>query len=324
MAARILLSRAFALASSSTPSLPVTFCNRLLTFLASPPCPSVASARNLGIFSFSCRGQASAVLPITLFSLHKHDRLFTSEATTKINTKVNFSLTDSEEDDDENDENGKTNRTVGAKDIDKNKLPPPYDPFSKKPIIEEPKDPKDLQEIFHNISTKDGLLNNAVKMFDALSKDGLTHEALELFAQIKDKGHMPDVVAHTAVIEAYANAGQPKEALRVYLRMLASGVAPNAYTYTVLIQGLAADAKCIGDAKKYVMEMMGKGMRPNASTCTAVFEALIQEQKLDEARELLEQMKNKGFVPDEKAVRELLKNKRGQDFRTVVNILFEK
>ena len=101
------------------------------------------------------------------------------------------------------------------------------------------------------------------------------------------------LVAHTAVIKTYANAGLSKECLKVYLRMLASGVAPNAYTYTVLIKGLAADPKYIGDAKKYVMEMMGKGMRPNARTYTTVFEALAKEQKLDEAKEFLEQMKSK-------------------------------
>ena len=251
-------------------------------------------------------------------SIDRHIRLFTSEPTStssKINTKVNFSLPDSDDDEDNSKEEI----------IDKNsKPPPPYDPFNKKPIIEEPNDPKDLQEIFHNMRTKDGLFNNAVKMFDALSKDGLTHEALELFSEIKDKGHMPDVVAHTAIIEAYANAGQPKECLKVYLRMLASGVAPNAYTYTVLIKGLAKNDNYIGDAKKYVMEMMGKGMRPNAGTYTAVFEALAKEQKVDEAREIVEQMKSKGFVPNEAAVREVLNNKRGQVFTTVINVLFGK
>ncbi|KAK8941380.1 hypothetical protein KSP39_PZI009748 [Platanthera zijinensis] len=59
-------------------------------------------------------------------------------------------------------------------------LPPPYYPFSKKPVIE-----------------------------DA----------------------MPDVVSHTAVIEAYANVGEhSKEAIRTFDRMLAADVSPNAYT----------------------------------------------------------------------------------------------
>ncbi|KAI6684461.1 hypothetical protein NL676_030374 [Syzygium grande] len=206
---------------------------------------------------------------------------------------------------------------------DEARLPPPYDPFSKKPVVEEPEDPKNLQEIFHKMRSE-GLNDYAVKMFDALSKDGRTHEALELFGQIKDKGHMPDVVAHTAVIEAYCNAGgQSKEALKVFMRMLASGVAPNAYTYAVLVKGLAGDGR-LADVKKYVMEMMGKGMMPVAATYAAVFEAFAKDQKEEEAREFLEAMKGKGFVPDEKGVREVIGSKRGPVFRSVMSILFGK
>lgn len=86
----------------------------------------------------------------------------------------------------------------------------------------------------------EGLTNHAIKMFDGLCKDGLTHEALELFSVMKDKGTMPDVVAHTAVIEAYVNAGGThwKNGLRTYERMLACGVLPNAYTFSVLIKGM--------------------------------------------------------------------------------------
>lgn len=114
---------------------------------------------------------------------------------------VNFSLSDSEDE-----EAHGAGETATSNATDKAKLPPPYDPFGKKPVVEEPEDPKNLQEIFHKMRTE-GLTDYAVKMFDALSKDGRTHEALELFGQIKDEGHMPDVVAHTAVMEAYCNAG---------------------------------------------------------------------------------------------------------------------
>ena len=239
-------------------------------------------------------------------------RLFCSNETIKRDTKVNFSLSDSDSEDvaAENNDQVKKERAI----------PPPYNPFNKQqPVVfEDPEDPKDLQHIFHRMRSEGGLLNNAVKMFDALSKDGLTHEALQLFSQIKDKGHMPDVVAHTAVMEAYFNAGtgHSKKALKVFMRMLASGVVPNAYTYSVLITGLAADAKLV-DAKKYVLEMMAKGMRPNAHTYAAVFEAYTRENKVEEAEELLQQMKARRFVPDENAVRDALSNKRGQVFRTV-------
>ncbi|KAF5175164.1 Pentatricopeptide repeat-containing protein [Thalictrum thalictroides] len=247
-------------------------------------------------------------------------RLFSSESNT--NSTKTFAFSDSEEEVEDDDDDKEAKKKKNSNQLDKLKLPPPYDPFNKKPIIEEPKDPKDLQEIFHKMRTE-GLMNNAIKMFDALSKDGLTHEAMKLFSIIKDKGNMPDVVAHTAVIEAYANAGgHSKEALKVFLRMLSSGVKPNAYTYTVLIKGLSKDGK-LKDVKKYVLEMMDKGIKPNAGTYTSVFEAFAREDKAEDGRELLEQMKAKGFVPDEKVVRDHL-SQRGQVFRTVLSMLFNK
>lgn len=103
--------------------------------------------------------------------------------------------------------------------------------------------------------------------------------------------------------------------------MLASGVEPNAYTYNVLVKGLASDCK-LGDVKKYVMEMMEKWMMLNATTSVAVLEAFVREGKEAEGKLLLEEMKSKGFLADDKSVREVLKTKRGPVFRGVMDILF--
>ncbi|CAD5171472.1 pentatricopeptide repeat-containing protein At4g38150-like [Musa acuminata AAA Group] len=243
-------------------------------------------------------------------------RSFSASSSSKnTNSTASFDWSDDEED-------GGDQIKTKAKEIDKSRLPPPYDPFNKKPVVEEPRDPSDLQEIFHRMRTE-GLTNHAIKMFDALSKDGLIHEALQLLTIIKDKGTMPDVVAHTAVLEAYANAGgHAKEAIRTYERMLASGVSPNAYTFAVLIKGLAKDGR-LPESRKYLLEMMGRGMRPNAGTYIAVFEAYLREQREDDARALLEEMREKGFMPEENAVRETI-GKRGQVYRGIMNLLFGK
>ncbi|KAG8363994.1 hypothetical protein BUALT_Bualt19G0080200 [Buddleja alternifolia] len=235
---------------------------------------------------------------------------------------VNFSLPSDSDSDSGSDT---STQNTPTKQIDKSKLPPPYDPFNKKPVIEQPDDPKNLQEVFAKIR-EDGLMNSAVKMFDGLSQDGLTHEALELFSQIKDRGQMPDVVAHTAVMEAYVDAGQAKEAQKVYLRMLSSGVLPNAYTYRVVIRGLAesGDVKMVKEAKKYVGEMVGRGMRPNAGTCVAVFEGLGEVGLESEGREMVEMLKERGVVPEEEKVREVLKGKRGHTYRNLMSVLYEK
>ncbi|KAK4424473.1 hypothetical protein Salat_1640700 [Sesamum alatum] len=306
MALRTTVARCFFLSKSRPPSSPLF--SRLFSHSSSPSPPFAAARISQSPYLF---------VPLS--------RTFCSPSEApppkKRNPKlVNFSLPS----DSESDSEAPAEKTA-TKEVDKSKLPPPCNPFNKKPVVEDPEDPKNLQEVFAKIR-EDGLMNSAVKMFDGLSQDGLTHEALELFSQIKDKGHMPDVVAHTAVMEAYANAGQAKEAHKVYLRMLVSGVLPNAYTYRVVIRGLAesGDAKMVREAKKYVGEMVGRGMRPNAGTCVGVFEGLVKVGLEDEGKEMLEMLKEKGVVPEESKVREVLKNKRGPVYRTVMSVLYGK
>ncbi|MCL7028383.1 hypothetical protein MKW94_022616 [Papaver nudicaule] len=313
-AAALLLSRSFL-----HTKIPLSL---IIKPISSIPFTSIASLKTPLILPLPVSSSSSSINRIiACTNLHANPlqtRFYSSKSNT--NSPVSFpSSSDSESDADEQVSKKKKNNSKTLT----SKLPPPYDPFSKKPVIEEPEDPKNLQEIFHKMRT-DGLMNSAIKMFDALSKDGLTHEAMELFSIIKDKGNMPEVVAHTAVIEAYANAGHSKDALKVYMRMLAAGIKPNAYTYTVLIKGLAKDGK-LGDAKKYVLEMMNRGIWPNVATYTAVFEAFAKEGKMEECRELLEQMKAKGFVvtpADQDKVEEHLTTKRGKVYRDIMDLLF--
>ncbi|KAJ1255376.1 hypothetical protein BS78_K250600 [Paspalum vaginatum] len=258
--------------------------------------------------------------PASSASLSNTFRLFTTSSpppnrSPNTNSPVAFDWSD---DDDADNSSPPTPSTSNSPD-----RPPPYDPFSKKPAVAEPSDPTNLQEIFHRMRTE-GLTDYAIKMFDGLSKDGLTHEALALFAVIKDKGAMPDVVAHTAVLEAYANAGPKhwRDAVRTYDRMLASGVTPNAYTLAVLVRGLAASDRC-AEAGKYLVEMLDREMRPNVATYLAAFEAYVRMEKVEEGKALLESLKGKGFVPDEEAMRDGTV-KRGHVFRGVMNLLFDK
>eukprot|EP00252_Welwitschia_mirabilis_P006306 TRINITY_DN17160_c0_g1_i1.p1 TRINITY_DN17160_c0_g1~~TRINITY_DN17160_c0_g1_i1.p1 ORF type:complete len:174 (+),score=34.77 TRINITY_DN17160_c0_g1_i1:441-962(+) len=167
---------------------------------------------------------------------------------------------------------------------------------------------------------EDGLVQAAAKMCDGLSQDGLTHEAMQLFAHMKDKGNMPDVVAHTAVVEAYSKAGKPREALKVFLRMLASGVKPNSYSYSVLIQGLCRGGM-LQEAAKYTLEMLDNKMKPNAGIYVTLVDSYLRAGKEADIRELLGKMRGKGFVADDKAARQYMQKIKRFN-RPVMDVLF--
>ncbi|KAL6184592.1 hypothetical protein ACLB2K_045993 [Fragaria x ananassa] len=148
------------------------------------------------------------------------------------------------------------------------------------------------------------------KMYTALLHDGNVEEATKFRNEVEETGMEPMVLIHTSVIKAYLKYGKPKGALEAYLAMLAAGVAPNSVTYTVLIKGLSADPDFIGDATKYLLEMMDKGKWPNAATFTAVIEGFAkQEDKAaeEEGKEFVRVMIDKGFVPNAKAMMEVLR-----------------
>ncbi|GLJ19177.1 hypothetical protein SUGI_0344430 [Cryptomeria japonica] len=230
---------------------------------------------------------------------------------------------DSEPDEDEEEEERKKKEAAAAaaaaKPKDASQIKPFYDPFNKKPAIEEPEDPTNLPEIFHKMK-EDNFVQQAAKMFDALSQDGYMAEAMSLFGVMKDNSKMPDVVSHTAIIEAYCKAGRIKEGLKSYMRMQASGVRPNSYTYTVLIQGLC-QAKMLEDAGKYTLEMLSNGWNPNAAVYVTVVDSYLRAKKENELQQLLVKLKDKGFVADDKEARKHMK-KMGRFNRGVMDALF--
>ncbi|XP_050381005.1 pentatricopeptide repeat-containing protein At5g65560-like [Argentina anserina] len=204
--------------------------------------------------------------------------------------------------------------------------PESYIPIAKKQVIEDdPENPKDLEYYFNMMCKNGPYIHTLTKMLTMLKNDGFLSQILEIMIVIDD-GKIPDVVTHTGVMGFYARADEVKEVLKVFMRMLSLGVAPNAYTYSVLIKALAKDPNFIGDVKKYTLEMMDKGMQPNVRTYAAVFQAFsrLKDFKVEKGREFLKEMKARRFVPNKKAVMEVLKGRKGPVVKMVINILFGK
>ncbi|CAN6677149.1 unnamed protein product [Malus baccata var. baccata] len=184
-----------------------------------------------------------------------------------------------------------------------------------------------MKEIFLKWRTdREAVMKFGFDMLSGLVDDGYGDEAFELFEPVFETSIYPSFVMHTTIIQAYVVAGKIKGAFDAYLRMLAVKITPNLYTYSVLIKALSANPNLFKSAKVNLLDMMKKKMHPNAGTYTAVFEGFARQgdKGVDEGREFLNEMKGNGFEPDEGAVREVLRGRKGEVVQGVMEILFDK
>ncbi|KAK9920149.1 hypothetical protein M0R45_028709 [Rubus argutus] len=131
-------------------------------------------------------------------------------------------------------------------------------------------------------------------------QDGYRDLAMDIGNQFTERGYnTPRFVVSTGIIDEYAEAGKTAAALHVYRMMLDSEYcAPNVYTYSCHHQSawlLTPTPIFLVFAKRVCDGDDGKGMQPNASTLHAVFEAFAREEKMEEAKQFLEEMRLMGL-----------------------------
>ncbi|KAG6522548.1 hypothetical protein ZIOFF_019688 [Zingiber officinale] len=178
---------------------------------------------------------------------------------------------------------------------------------STKPIsLEAP--PEDADEIFKKMK-ETGVIPNAVAMLDGLCKDGLVQEAMKLFGSMREKRTMPEVVIYTAVVEGFCKAAKFDDAKRIFRKMQNNGITPNAFSYKILIQSLCQEKK-LEDSVEFCMEMLDAGHQPNAATAIGLVDEFIKEKGVEEADNFVKKLLGRGWILDDKAIREHL-NKKG-------------
>ncbi|XP_022136091.1 pentatricopeptide repeat-containing protein At4g38150 [Momordica charantia] len=185
----------------------------------------------------------------------------------------------------------------------------------------QPQRPPEADEIFKKMK-ETGLIPNAVAMLDGLCKDGLIQEAMKLFGLIREKGTIPEVVIYTAVVDGFCKAEKLDEAIRIFRKMQKNGISPNAFSFGVLIQGLYKCNK-LEEAIGFCIEMLESGHSPNVTTLVGLVDELCKERGTEEARSVIETLKQKGFLLNEKALREFL-NKRAPFSPNIWEAIFGK
>ncbi|KAM0930630.1 hypothetical protein ACQ4PT_000828 [Festuca glaucescens] len=130
---------------------------------------------------------------------------------------------------------------------------------------------------------EDAVVGNAViAMYAALGDVGVVRAA---FASLPE----PDVVAWTALVGAYANAGELDEAFELFESMQASGVQPDVISWNTLVSGFAKNGDT-GAALDLFDEMRLRGVKPQISSWNCIISGCVQNARYDEALDVFLEM----------------------------------
>lgn len=150
-------------------------------------------------------------------------------------------------------------------------------------------------------------------LIDSFCKAGLIQQAHSWFNEMLTDGCTPNVVTYTALIHGYLKARKISDANKLFELMLSEECVPNVVTFCALIDGYCK-AGNVEKACQIYARMMGNKNIPdvdmyfkahddsykllNVVTYGALVDGLCKEQKVKEARNLLEVMEIEGFEPN--------------------------
>ncbi|GKU99344.1 hypothetical protein SLEP1_g12207 [Rubroshorea leprosula] len=187
-----------------------------------------------------------------------------------------------------------------------------------------------LKETYHLCGSSSSVFDLVVKSYAHLN---LVDKASNIVNLAKFHGFMPGVLSYNAILDALVRCKRPvRLAVEHCKEMIKGGVAPNVFTYNILIRGFCVegnlemglllfdemerngclpnvvtyntliDAYCksnkINDAYNLLRSMALKGLEPNLISYNVIVNGLCREGRLRETGEVLVEMCRKGFVPD--------------------------
>uniref|UniRef100_A0A0E0GAE3 Pentacotripeptide-repeat region of PRORP domain-containing protein n=1 Tax=Oryza nivara TaxID=4536 RepID=A0A0E0GAE3_ORYNI len=151
-------------------------------------------------------------------------------------------------------------------------------------------------------------------LMNGYCKAGRLQEACQLFVQMTNLGIKPDVIAYTVLLDGHLKEtlqqgweGIAKERRSFLLRanhnkLLSSmkdmQIEPDVPCYTVLIDG-KCKAEYLVEARELFDEMLQKGLTPDAYAYTALINGYCSQGEISKAEDLLQEMIDKGIEPDE-------------------------
>ncbi|KAL5544127.1 hypothetical protein UlMin_007911 [Ulmus minor] len=122
-------------------------------------------------------------------------------------------------------------------------------------------------------------------------------EACKVLVEMEAQGCTPDIKTWTILIQGHCATGEVDKALNCFAKMMEKNCDADADLLDVLISGFLGQRKIEG-AYNLLVEMVDKArLRPWQATYKNLIEKLLGESKLEQALELLRQMKKQNYPP---------------------------
>ncbi|KAG6521175.1 pentatricopeptide repeat-containing protein At1g61870, mitochondrial-like [Zingiber officinale] len=134
-----------------------------------------------------------------------------------------------------------------------------------------------------------GIYNSRIQSLCKLKR---TNEAKELFKEMEKKGIKPTWITYNHLIFGFCNEGQLEDAKKLYQEMKKRGRVPISKCHFTLIHFLCKG----GDfeaALSVCKDSMSQNWIPNFSTMKMLVKGLIGSSKVEEARDIMEKVKEK-------------------------------
>ncbi|KAJ4750893.1 Pentatricopeptide repeat-containing protein [Rhynchospora pubera] len=141
-------------------------------------------------------------------------------------------------------------------------------------------------------------------------------EANHMFRRMVFNGFVPDVVTYNCLINGLCKTYRIGRAHELFDEMIVKGVLPNRITYNSFIRYYSVVNEA-DKAVKFMREMEEREHgKPSSSTYTPIIHSLCESGRVNEARDLLVEMVQRGHVPREftyKLVCDALRGKEGEN-----------
>lgn len=149
-----------------------------------------------------------------------------------------------------------------------------------------------------------------------------------LFRQMVSDGIEPDIYALNSLIKGYVISLHVNDALRVFHQMgEVYNCVPNAFSYDYLIYGLCAQGRT-ENAKELSEEMKGKGFVPSSKSYNSLVNALALEGEIDEAvkylREMIDRRRTVDFITYKTVLDEICRRREAEEAMMLLKELREK